>query len=520
MNTCKIGIKALILPALIAVLAITAALWSGQSESGTADAVITDLTIGLDMKSAQNDPGTYNINSLPVFEQCLDVKTNVANGIFYVDVFILNTTNLVAFNADIEFTAGKIQILESEVKKFFGTSASIQNLSRNAQANPPAVSPAVTDGVFFAGAVDTGSPHTGSGVLARLKAQGLPFGGGSVVDFRLDVQPAQSDGVTITDSSGAHPNSGPDGLYDGPWINQIGKIAVDRPDGDADGVSNDCDNCPSNANANQLNTDGDSMGNVCDTDDDNDGVPDASDNCPLVYNPSQNASACADADGDGVLDGNDNCPTTSNANQANYDNDSMGDACDPDDDNDGVLDVTDNCDFAVNPTQANWDGDGLGDACEDSDSDGWLDAVDNCRALPNPNQDNSDSDQYGNICDNCPTTSNNTQADVDGDLFGDACDDSDGDGYLDDQEVHTGTRWAQKCALSTLPNNEEPDFTPPDNNDSRSINTVDVGRYVGNLGKSLGQPGYQQRLDLTMNNVVNTVDVGRYVQILGTTCTP
>ena len=96
MNTCNIGIKALLLPALIAVLAITAALWSGQSESGTADAVITDLTIGLDMKANQNDPGTYNINSLPNFEQCVDVKTNVNNGIFYLDVFILNTTNLVA----------------------------------------------------------------------------------------------------------------------------------------------------------------------------------------------------------------------------------------------------------------------------------------------------------------------------------------------------------------------------------------------------------------------------------------
>ena len=229
-------------------------------------------------------------------------------------------------------------------------------------------------------------------------------------------------------------------------------------------------------------------------------------------------SACADADGDGVLDGNDNCPTTSNANQANFDNDSMGDACDPDDDNDGVNDGPDNCDFAANPSQANWDGDGLGDACDDSDADGWLDAVDNWQSATNPNQDNSDTDQFGNICDNCPTVSNNTQADVDGDLFGNACDDSDGDGWFDDSEVHTGTRWTHKCAATTGLNNEDPDSTPPDNNDSRTINTVDVGRYVGHL--AAGPAGLPAELDLTMNNVVNTVDVGRYVPILGTTCTP
>ncbi len=41
------------------------------------------------------------------------------------------------------------------------------------------------------------------------------------------------------------------------------------------------DNCPSISNANQLNTDGDTQGNACDTDDDNDGVPDTKDNAPL-----------------------------------------------------------------------------------------------------------------------------------------------------------------------------------------------------------------------------------------------
>ena len=37
------------------------------------------------------------------------------------------------------------------------------------------------------------------------------------------------------------------------------------------------DNCPLLANADQLNTDGDGLGNVCDADDDNDGIADAVD---------------------------------------------------------------------------------------------------------------------------------------------------------------------------------------------------------------------------------------------------
>jgi hypothetical protein len=48
-----------------------------------------------------------------------------------------------------------------------------------------------------------------------------------------------------------------------------------------------------------------------------------------------------DADIDLVEDGDDNCVNVANADQANYDGDAQGDACDNDDDNDGVADGSD-----------------------------------------------------------------------------------------------------------------------------------------------------------------------------------
>jgi len=70
----------------------------------------------------------------------------------------------------------------------------------------------------------------------------------------------------------------------------------------------------------------------------------------------------ADRDFDTVPDIDDNCPDTPNANQANSDNDLMGDACDPDDDNDGILDDNDTC--------------SLEDATgRDADADGCIDTL-------------------------------------------------------------------------------------------------------------------------------------------------
>ena len=77
-----------------------------------------------------------------------------------------------------------------------------------------------------------------------------------------------------------------------------------------------------------------------------------------------------DSDGDGIVNGSDNCPTVFNPDQKDTDGDHIGDACDSDDDNDGIPDTRDNCPLVSNPNQADSDHDGIGDACDSNSGGG------------------------------------------------------------------------------------------------------------------------------------------------------
>lgn len=75
--------------------------------------------------------------------------------------------------------------------------------------------------------------------------------------------------------------------------------AANLVDFDADGFVNNADNCPSDANSEQIDTDGDNQGDVCDVDDDGDGMPDI---WEINYglDPLDATDATQDPDGDGI----------------------------------------------------------------------------------------------------------------------------------------------------------------------------------------------------------------------------
>ena len=126
----------------------------------------------------------------------------------------------------------------------------------------------------------------------------------------------------------------------------VANHCVSSLDGDLDGVADTIDNCGGAPNPDQLDTDRDGQGDVCDLNDDNDAKSDAQETpeCRLDPSPDCDGSAAsADDDSDGVVNGDDNCPAVLNADQLNTDDDAQGNACDTDDDGDGVVDVQDAC---------------------------------------------------------------------------------------------------------------------------------------------------------------------------------
>ena len=200
-------------------------------------------------------------------------------------------------------------------------------------------------------------------------------------------------------------------------------IDGDPPSGDSDGdtVPDIDDNCPTVPNPDQLDTDGNGAGDVCDDDTDHDGIPDELER-ELGTDPRN-----PDTDGDGLSDGREVDLGT--------------DPLEPDTDGDGLDDGRE-VDLGTNPLDSDTDDDGLSDGREvdlgtdptdpDSDGDGIPDGIEVGLTVPDAGTDTS----RGHFRpDEDPTTvTDPLDPDTDGDGTPDGREDCDRNGRVDEGE--------------------------------------------------------------------------------------
>ena len=286
-------------------------------------------------------------------------------------------------------------------------------------------------------------------------------------------------------------------------------------DHDSDGFTDGQDNCPRVANPQQIDTDGDLIGDVCDGDDDGDSVADDWDDCTpgelgwtSTPNTDHDSDGCKDStedfddDEDGIFDYNDICPKGPVGWVSTLENDENQDGCeDVDSDGDGFVDQLDKCP-SISDDQADLDGDGIGDACEDdTDGDGIFDNLDNCPydvfdwiseheidhdqdGCRDADRDlDDDGDNVLDLSDQCPRGEINWNQSYDHDI--DGChddfedDDDDSDGFLDSED--TCPRGYVGLSGNGMDNDEDGciDTTEDDDDDNDGVlDSVDECKYT------------------------------------------
>lgn len=232
-------------------------------------------------------------------------------------------------------------------------------------------------------------------------------------------------------------------------------------DTDADGVPDACDNCPSNSNASQADNDLDGIGNACDAcaddadnDVDGDGVCGNVDSCPL--DPDN------DSDSDGFCANEDNCATLYNQLQADSDGNGIGDVCESLACYDLSLQVQSSGDGDIQTQPSNcgaaryFESTGLNLTATARTGQFFTGWTGDLQSAVNPlpitisantlvtanfcsDPTDTDGDMIGDVCDNCPDDANSDQLNTDGDALGNVCDqDDDNDGLMDIYETGTG----------------------------------------------------------------------------------
>jgi hypothetical protein len=160
---------------------------------------------------------------------------------------------------------------------------------------------------------------------------------------------------------------------------RIPALIVDVPgDTDADGLADLVDNCPDHSNPAQADTDGDTIGDVCDDNDmDTDGLPDIVESDTGVFVSTSDTGSdplLPDTDGDMLIDGDEVHIHGSDPNVVDTDADGVDDGddvtfhCtdpgDPDSDGDGLDDFVEVTVHGTDPLDPDSDGDGFSDGLE------------------------------------------------------------------------------------------------------------------------------------------------------------
>ncbi len=192
--------------------------------------------------------------------------------------------------------------------------------------------------------------------------------------YRFECQDPDKDGfVTLVDNCPTisnRPADTEDDVQADRDMDGIGDIC--SGDRDGDGIGDAEDPCPTDHDSG-ADADGDGQGDACDEDADGDGRDDDGRFESGEAHPKP-----------------DNCPKDANPDQLDNDGDGIGDVCDEDRDGDGVGNGGDNCGDVANPGQENLDGDQYGNACDsDRDGDCIDDAKDRCpvtQTCPPPNR--------------------------------------------------------------------------------------------------------------------------------------
>jgi len=192
--------------ALVALAAVVLTSGEGSTQGG--------LAVGVDA-----NPEGNTATSLGAIDQCVSVAKGDT---FSVDVFVTDVTDLLAWEAYFSFDGSIVNVTDLDVEMFQAANANSDVF--NASESLPS-----SGGLYRLGAIDFGSPDSGSGVLARLTLKAVGAGISPAILITLD---ANNDGRPDLGTRLKNPQETPlgdgngDEIFDGTVFNA--QIAVDR----------------------------------------------------------------------------------------------------------------------------------------------------------------------------------------------------------------------------------------------------------------------------------------------------